>query len=567
MSCALRGCVLPPPLCLPPASSSASSSASAMLMSCVCRASLLPAALVSLAWLLFALGHAVELAHVLFPLLLALVPVLLTWAFCFGDDGDEEDRDEGAAVVGRSRAPVALLGLLLLVYLLDDVVHPYWSGPVAGQSFKYKIALITGANSGVGLQAAREIAHGGGRVYLGCRSKTKCAAAAADINDAVTVGPGRAIVAPEPLDITSLASVRKFALALRARALGRLPLDYLLNNAGFPVNGASARPTADGFEAGFGGMHLGHMLLTELLYRQQPDDAQDSAARAAAAAAKDPLPPPAAGTLNRAEDGVSGGEMRLNVDDALFLGLEDEDEDEEGAEAAAERKTQKKDTDAPRFFPGGRPDEEGAGVGGPVPVKKAPCRVVYVASAMHHICHHWDCFPAGYFAQEQYRGRPDRLSYPRAKFLNVVAASELGRRADGGAKYRGWTALAVDLGFVRTTFSPLQDALGMFMRGPSAGVRPVVWSLLLDAPSDAFVGTLNGGLATTMYSVVPAITWRQPILEAVFALPVLWADEEKRRSARMGNDEAARLMAEIWDKSMALLEDWVEVPGTDTAND
>jgi NAD(P)-dependent dehydrogenase (short-subunit alcohol dehydrogenase family) len=110
--------------------------------------------------------------------------------------------------------------------------------------------IVTGANSGLGLSTARELARKGAVVVLACRNQRKGEAALADVQRV-----GRAELAS--LDLGALASVRAFA-AVRTE-----PVDLLVNNAGLmaPPRGT----TADGFELQFGTNHLGHFALTGLL--------------------------------------------------------------------------------------------------------------------------------------------------------------------------------------------------------------------------------------------------------------------------------------------------------------
>jgi len=115
--------------------------------------------------------------------------------------------------------------------------------------------LVTGANAGIGYATALELARRGGRVYLGCRSQAKGAAAVA----AITAATGSDLVRLVLLDLADLASVRKAADEFLE--LGT-PLHALINNAG--VGGARGR-TADGFEIHFGINHLGHFALTTAL--------------------------------------------------------------------------------------------------------------------------------------------------------------------------------------------------------------------------------------------------------------------------------------------------------------
>jgi NAD(P)-dependent dehydrogenase (short-subunit alcohol dehydrogenase family) len=117
-----------------------------------------------------------------------------------------------------------------------------------------RTAVITGANSGIGLEAARELARAGAHVVLACRDTAKGDAAAQAIRTAVP----DAKLDVEALDLASLDSVRAFA-----GRYTRERLDLLINNAG--VMAAPYAKTADGFELQLGTNHLGHFALTGLL--------------------------------------------------------------------------------------------------------------------------------------------------------------------------------------------------------------------------------------------------------------------------------------------------------------
>jgi NAD(P)-dependent dehydrogenase (short-subunit alcohol dehydrogenase family) len=116
-----------------------------------------------------------------------------------------------------------------------------------------RVAVVTGANSGLGLATARELAGAGARVVLACRSAEKGERAAAQIASAV---PG-ADVSVATLDLADLDSVRAFAAGAPEQ------LDLLINNAG--VMAAPRRLTKDGFESQFATNHLGPFALTGLL--------------------------------------------------------------------------------------------------------------------------------------------------------------------------------------------------------------------------------------------------------------------------------------------------------------
>ncbi len=120
-----------------------------------------------------------------------------------------------------------------------------------------KLAILTGANSGIGLHAARELARAGCGVILACRSLDKANAARQRIERETPGAKAEVAV----LNLASLASVRSFAEGFLAS--GRR-LDLLINNAGVMAL-PTRQSTADGFELQFGTNHLGHFALTGLL--------------------------------------------------------------------------------------------------------------------------------------------------------------------------------------------------------------------------------------------------------------------------------------------------------------
>jgi NAD(P)-dependent dehydrogenase (short-subunit alcohol dehydrogenase family) len=128
------------------------------------------------------------------------------------------------------------------------------AGDIPGQTGR--TAVVTGANSGLGLVTARELARHGALVVMACRNLDKGRAAQAEVSEAAT-GPKPEL---ENLDLASLSSVRSFADRFQA---SHDSLDLLVNNAG--VMAPPRRRTADGFELQFGTNHLGHFALTNLL--------------------------------------------------------------------------------------------------------------------------------------------------------------------------------------------------------------------------------------------------------------------------------------------------------------
>ncbi len=123
--------------------------------------------------------------------------------------------------------------------------------PLSGRT-----ALVTGANRGLGLVVARELARSGAEVVLACRSSDKGEAAAESLR---RLAPG-AKLSVKTLDLASISSIRLFADRFAADRGG---LDLLVNNAG--VMTPPRMETTDGFELQFGTNHLGHFALTGLL--------------------------------------------------------------------------------------------------------------------------------------------------------------------------------------------------------------------------------------------------------------------------------------------------------------
>ncbi len=130
---------------------------------------------------------------------------------------------------------------------------PFTAADVPDQSGR--CIIVTGANTGIGFEAAKTLAAKGARVLLACRSKDKAEVAKRQIREA---HPG-ADVAFLPLDQADLASVRRAA----EQAAEEPRIDVLLNNAGvmFPP----LTRTEQGFELQFGVNHLGTFALTGLL--------------------------------------------------------------------------------------------------------------------------------------------------------------------------------------------------------------------------------------------------------------------------------------------------------------
>jgi NAD(P)-dependent dehydrogenase (short-subunit alcohol dehydrogenase family) len=132
---------------------------------------------------------------------------------------------------------------------------PTWSAADAGD-LTGRVALVTGANSGIGYETTRVLSDHGAHVIMACRDREKAARA----RDKLESQLDRSSLELLDLDLSDLISVRAAAervIEQHAR------LDLLVNNGG--VMGTPYRQTADGFELQMATNHLGHFALTGLL--------------------------------------------------------------------------------------------------------------------------------------------------------------------------------------------------------------------------------------------------------------------------------------------------------------
>jgi NAD(P)-dependent dehydrogenase (short-subunit alcohol dehydrogenase family) len=127
-----------------------------------------------------------------------------------------------------------------------------------GISLQGKVAIVTGANSGLGVETARVLALAGAEVVMACRTVDSGATVVSQLRSGLPAGMGT--LTPQAVDLSDLASVRAFAQAFVASGK---PLHLLINNAG--VMAPPLSTTAQGFELQLGINHLGHFLLTQLL--------------------------------------------------------------------------------------------------------------------------------------------------------------------------------------------------------------------------------------------------------------------------------------------------------------
>ncbi|XP_019850137.1 PREDICTED: retinol dehydrogenase 11-like isoform X1 [Amphimedon queenslandica] len=119
-----------------------------------------------------------------------------------------------------------------------------------------KVAIVTGANTGIGKETALDLAKRGARVILACRDEKKGREAVSYVKE----GSGSENVVLKKLDLASLASIRTFSSEILDE---EDRIDILINNAGVMLTPYCL--TEDGFEMQFGTNHLGHFLLTNLL--------------------------------------------------------------------------------------------------------------------------------------------------------------------------------------------------------------------------------------------------------------------------------------------------------------
>lgn len=127
------------------------------------------------------------------------------------------------------------------------------SDVIEGISLVGKVAVVTGASSGLGVESVRVLANAGAAVVMLARDKDKLEGVAAGLRE----GNPNANIDTEIVDLADLESVRRAASAIVAK---NPVIDLLINNAG--VMACPLSRTAQGFEMQFGTNHLGHFLLS-----------------------------------------------------------------------------------------------------------------------------------------------------------------------------------------------------------------------------------------------------------------------------------------------------------------
>ncbi|MHA1212647.1 MAG: oxidoreductase [Candidatus Heimdallarchaeota archaeon] len=120
-----------------------------------------------------------------------------------------------------------------------------------------KVIIVTGANSGLGFEDAKEFARKGAKIILACRNLDKANKALIKILAKIPEAQAEII----QLDLGSIESIRKFVVEFKEN---HNRLDILVNNAG--ILRVPYQKTVDGFESQVGINHLGHFVLTSLLF-------------------------------------------------------------------------------------------------------------------------------------------------------------------------------------------------------------------------------------------------------------------------------------------------------------
>jgi len=158
--------------------------------------------------------------------------------------------------------PLVLVLLTLFISLvMDGWVNKYLRNPHRFTldtipDLQGEVAIVTGANTGIGFVTARELVQKGARVIIGVRSKAK----GIETLNKIEAETGRKAIFVTPLDLSSVKSVQEFANEVTKQYPA---LTLLVNNAG--VMACPWSQTADGLEMQFGTNHVGHFALTKFL--------------------------------------------------------------------------------------------------------------------------------------------------------------------------------------------------------------------------------------------------------------------------------------------------------------
>mmetsp|Transcript_19529 Transcript_19529/g.23939 ORF Transcript_19529/g.23939 Transcript_19529/m.23939 type:complete len:418 (-) Transcript_19529:109-1362(-) len=169
--------------------------------------------------------------------------------------------------------PFAVLIVVASVHTIYHVRNVYVLGPnksklFASNCLANKVVLITGANSGVGHETARQLYHMGATIILACRSESRANKAIQDICPCSTNNERLRFI---QLDLADLSSVKK---AVEEFERMDIPLHVLINNAGVMMN--KRKESVDGYELVMAANYVGHFFLTKLLLRKLRETGKES---------------------------------------------------------------------------------------------------------------------------------------------------------------------------------------------------------------------------------------------------------------------------------------------------
>lgn len=246
----------------------------------------------------------------------------------------ENGNDDPSAAVDRrvalERGGAALSSLLLSPVLAGTMLNsqPAYAAADFGDGKKKKRILITGSNSGIGLDAAQRMVLRGHEIVLACRSMEKANAAIDKIETSIAYDSEDSVDAntllktlkltPAECDLADLSSIDKFVKSQQQ------PFDAVCYNAGLARNtGADdVARTKQGFELTIGTNHLGHFYLNHLLLQSSLIRKEGGRIVVTASSVHDPDSPGGAqgepatlGDLRGFEEAVAGGSGRFDMVD------------------------------------------------------------------------------------------------------------------------------------------------------------------------------------------------------------------------------------------------------------
>lgn len=151
------------------------------------------------------------------------------------------------------------ISVVVAIGLIRKLRSRNWGKCTSNTCLRGKTFLITGANSGIGLETAKALVKRKARVIFACRDIAKAKEVIAAIREEQ---PNGGEMIPMQLDLSSFESIENFVDIIKA---GFHKIDVLINNAGVVVPLNQDEKTKEGFEIHFGVNHLGHFYLTNLL--------------------------------------------------------------------------------------------------------------------------------------------------------------------------------------------------------------------------------------------------------------------------------------------------------------